>query len=103
MRRRAMLGSAFILLAYAAACQGGGSPGIGLPPAVIAPGAISREDEAEARRLVEAAEASMEARRFLEALRTTATVIDSFPASSVSGAALLLSARAELELEAYER
>jgi len=46
---------------------------------------------------------SFEARRFLEALRSTSAVIDSFPASSVSGDALLLSARAELELGAFDR
>jgi ABC-type branched-subunit amino acid transport system substrate-binding protein len=45
----------------------------------------------------------MAARRYLEALRATATVIDSFPASSVSGDALLLSALAELEVGAYDR
>jgi hypothetical protein len=50
-----------------------------------------------------AAEVSFEARRFLEALRATTTVIESFPASSVSGDALFLSARAELELGAFDR
>jgi ABC-type branched-subunit amino acid transport system substrate-binding protein len=85
------------------ACQGGGGSATGPPPTVIAPGSISREDEAEARRLLEAAQVSFEARRFLEALRATTTVIDSFPASSVSGDALFLSARAELELGAVDR
>jgi ABC-type branched-subunit amino acid transport system substrate-binding protein len=85
------------------ACQSGGGSESGPPPTVIAPGSISREDEAEARRLLAAAEVSFEARRFLEALRATGTVIESFPASSVSGDALLLSARAELELGAFDR
>jgi hypothetical protein len=85
------------------ACQSGGVPVSEVPPTVIAPGSVSREDEAEARRLLASAEVSFEARRFPEALRTVATVIDSFPASSVSGDALLLSARAALELGDLER
>ncbi len=103
MRRRAVLCGACVLLSYAGACQGGGGSTSGLPPTVLAPGTISREDEAEARRLMQSAATSFDARRFLEALRTTSTVIDRFPASSVSGDALLMSARAELELEAFER
>ncbi|MGE0159233.1 MAG: ABC transporter substrate-binding protein [Gemmatimonadales bacterium] len=86
------------------ACRaGGGGSSNELPPVVVAAGRISREDEAAARRLMQSAEASFEGRRFLEALRTTSAVVDSFPSSSVSGDALLLTARAELELEAFDR
>src|SRR5688572_28161349 len=96
---------AALLLAWAlGSCQSGGAgPVGGLPPTVIAPGAISAQDQAEARRLMQSAEASFAARRLPEALRTTALVIDSFPASSVSGDALFLTARAELELGELER
>ena len=46
---------------------------------------------------------AFQARRFLELLRTTSELMERFPGSSVSGAALLLSARAELEVGAPER
>jgi len=91
--------AALLLVWAVGGCQSGGAgPVGGLPPAVIAPGAISGGDEAEARRLMQSAEASFAARRFAEVVRTTAVVIDNFPASSVSGDALLLTARAQLEL-----
>ncbi len=96
--------AALALACVVGACQSGGAgSGVGLPPAVIAPGSISSADQAEARRLLEAAETSFAARRFPEALRATAVVIDRFPASAVSGDALLLTARAELELGALAR
>lgn len=74
-----------------------------LPPAVVAAGPISREDRAEAERLYQSAQTSFEARRYLEVLRTTSELLERFPASEVSGEALLLSARAELEAGAAER
>jgi ABC-type branched-subunit amino acid transport system substrate-binding protein len=82
---------------------GGPGPGGELSPPVLASGAISRADQAEAERLMRSAEVSFEARRFLEALRTTADLMDRFPAATVSGEALLLSARAELAGGAPER
>jgi branched-chain amino acid transport system substrate-binding protein len=87
------------------ACQavGGTPPGRPLPPPVIAPGQISRADQAEAAQLMRSAWASFEARRHLEVLRTTAEILDRYPASDVSGEALLLGARAELALGAGER
>ncbi|HUF74707.1 MAG TPA: ABC transporter substrate-binding protein [Longimicrobiales bacterium] len=95
---------AWLCLALSA-CQMAGpatsGPG-GVPPVVVAQGDISRAEQAEAERLLESAEASFEARRFLEALRTTAELLERYPASSVSGEAVLLSARAELEAGAAE-
>ena len=87
------------------ACQIAGGTGVGreLPPPVLAPGAITRADEAEAERLMRSAEVSFEARRYLEALRTTSELMQRYPASSVSGDALLLSARAELAVGEGER
>ncbi|MDH3423732.1 MAG: hypothetical protein OEN00_12125 [Gemmatimonadota bacterium] len=70
---------------------------------VLAPGTSTQAEDAEAAGLYRSAEGSFEARRFLEALRTTADLMERFPSSSVSGSALLLSARAELELGAPER
>jgi hypothetical protein len=96
--------AALLLACALGACQSGAAgPAGGVPAVVIAPGAISRQDEEEARRQLLSAEASFAARRFPEALRTAAVVIDRYPASSVSGDALLLSARAELELGEMER
>lgn len=70
---------------------------------VLASGSLSPAEEAEAQSLYRDAEASYEARRFFEVLRTTSDLIDRFPSSSVSGAALLLSARAEVQVDAPER
>jgi ABC-type branched-subunit amino acid transport system substrate-binding protein len=70
---------------------------------VLSPGDISRAEDAEASRLYRSAEGSFEDRRFLEVLRTTTDLMERFPSASVSGAALLLSARAEFELGAAER
>jgi ABC-type branched-subunit amino acid transport system substrate-binding protein len=93
------------LIAAMTACQIAGGTGAGreLPPPVLAPGAITRGDEAEAQRLMRSAETSFEARRHLEALRTIAELLERFPASTVSGEALLLSVRAELAVGAGER
>ena len=99
--RRASVWLGFALTA----CQitGGTGPGVELPPPVLAPGAVSRAEQAEAQRLLGSAEASFEARRFPEALRTAADLMERFPAADVSGEALLLSARAELALGSGER
>jgi hypothetical protein len=70
---------------------------------VLSQGTLSQAEEAEAARLYGSAEGSFEARRFLEVLRTTSDLLERFPSASVSGAALLLSARAELELGEPER
>lgn len=93
------------LLLALGACQvaGGAAPTRPLPPPVIAPGVITRGDQAEALRLLRDAEGSFEARRFLEVLRTTEELTRRFPASEVSGQALLLGARAELALGAPDR
>ena len=96
---------AWLCLALSA-CQmaGPGSTGPGgLPPVVVSQGDISRADQAEAARLFVSAQASFEARRFLEVLRTTAELLERYPSSRVSGEAVLLSARAELEAGAPDR
>lgn len=101
---------ALVLSLSVSGCQMAG-PGTAAAPGsleggdepVVATGIISGPDEAEARRLYESAEASFAARRFFEVLRTTTDLIDRFPASTVSGAALLLSARAELEVGEAEQ
>jgi len=80
-----------------------GPVGSGPPEPVLAPGTISRAEDAEARRLYLSAESSFESRRFMEVLRTTSDLMERYPSSSVSGAALLLSARAELGAGASER
>lgn len=87
------------------ACQIAGGTGAAreLPPPVLARGAITRADEAEAQRLMRSAQTSFEARRYLEALRTTSELMERYPSSSVSGDALLLSARAELAVGSGER
>lgn len=100
-------GRALIWVAAAAgACQLAAPEPSGPPSqarTVISPGPISRADQAEALGLFEAAEASFQARRFFEVLRSTTELIERFPASDVSGDALLLSARAELEVGERER
>jgi ABC-type branched-subunit amino acid transport system substrate-binding protein len=74
-----------------------------VPPAIVSQGPISRADREAAERLYQSALVSFEARRFLEALRTTSDLLDRYPSSDVSGDALLLSARAEAEAGAAER
>ncbi|HET9948000.1 MAG TPA: ABC transporter substrate-binding protein [Longimicrobiales bacterium] len=102
MRRRAPWWLAG--LAAAGACQVAGPGGGTLPPAVVQPGArLSGDEQEEAAGLLASAERSFEARRFFEVLRTTSDLLDRFPGSDVSGEALLLSARAELELDSVER
>jgi ABC-type branched-subunit amino acid transport system substrate-binding protein len=96
---------AWLCLALSA-CQMAGpvsaGPG-GLLPVVVAQGELSRADQAEAERLFVSAQVSFEARRYPEVLRTTAALLERYPSSSVSGAAVLLSARAELGAGAAER
>jgi ABC-type branched-subunit amino acid transport system substrate-binding protein len=76
--------------------------GSGIPvatgPVIVAPGDLSDADEREAAQLWEAAQGSFDARRFFEVLRTTEELIQRFPASDVSGEALRLMARTELQL-----
>lgn len=102
MRGRLAVSLCLVVAACRMAGPGAGSGGA-LPAPVLAPGGLSRAEEAEARELYQSAQASFAARRFFEVLRTTADLMDRFPSSSVSGAALLLSARAELEVDAPER
>ncbi len=94
----------FLLLA---ACQmagpGTARPGGALSDPVLVQGTLSRAEEAEAERLFSSAEESFRSRRFFEVVRTTTDLMDRFPSSEVSGAALLLTARAELELGAPDR
>jgi ABC-type branched-subunit amino acid transport system substrate-binding protein len=96
------LAAALALSACRLAGPGGAEPA-GRTSVVLAPGPISVADQAEARRLYRSAEASFAARRFFEVLRTVADLTERFPASDVSGDALLLGARAELALGAGER
>jgi hypothetical protein len=74
-----------------------------LSTVIVAPGPISRDQQAEAAQLWFSAQRSFEARRFREALRSTSDLLSRFPASDVSGEALRLSAKAELEVDAVER
>lgn len=90
-----------VLLLFGCQTVGGpraGDPDVGPAEVVVAPGAISASDEAEAARLLESARASFETRRFFEVLRTTDELLQSFPAARVSGEALRLSALAHLEV-----
>lgn len=74
-----------------------------LPPVVVQPGPITRAEQAEALRLFRVASSSFESRRYFEVLRTTSEILERFPASDVSGAAVLLTARAELQNGSAER
>jgi ABC-type branched-subunit amino acid transport system substrate-binding protein len=98
--RRAWGGVILALGVSQVACSLAGGTGAAgpLPPAVIAPGAISRAEQSEALQLMRSAETSFEARRFPEVVRTTEELTQRFPSADVSGAALLLEARAELEM-----
>jgi ABC-type branched-subunit amino acid transport system substrate-binding protein len=88
------------------ACQGTGTGGpvVGPdgvappPPVIVAPGPISNDDQREARALYASAQASAEAARHFEALRTIEDLLTRFPASDVSGEALRLSAEAQLAI-----
>jgi ABC-type branched-subunit amino acid transport system substrate-binding protein len=75
----------------------------GPPLVIVRPGPITRDQQAEAVQLWFAAQRSFQARRYLEVLRTTSDLLSRFPASDISGEALLLSARAELEVGASDR
>jgi len=90
---------AWLCLALSA-CQlsgpGAAGPG-GRPEVVVSQGPISRAEQAEARQLLESAQASFEARRFFEVLRTTDELLERYPSSEVSGDALLLSVSAAAE------
>jgi branched-chain amino acid transport system substrate-binding protein len=66
-------------------------------PVVVSPGSISGDEQRAAAELFAAAQVSFEGRRFFEVIRTTEDLVERFPASDVSGAALELSARAHLE------
>ncbi|MGD8872109.1 MAG: ABC transporter substrate-binding protein [Gemmatimonadota bacterium] len=106
MRGRLALISCFCLVAGACQMAGPGTAGPaagGRAAPVVSPGPITRAEEAEADELYRSAETSFESRRFFEVLRTTQDLLDRFPSASVSGAALLLSARAELEVGAADR
>jgi len=86
-------------------CQTVGGPHVGAgadepagpPPVIVASGTLSGGEREEANRLWLSAQRSFEARRFLEAIRTSLDLVDRFPASEVSGEALRLTARAYAE------
>jgi ABC-type branched-subunit amino acid transport system substrate-binding protein len=86
-------------------CQTVGGPHVGAgadepvgpPPVIVASGTLSGGEREEANRLWLSAQRSFEARRFLEAIRTSLDLVDRFPASEVSGKALRLTARAYAE------
>lgn len=68
-----------------------------LDPVVVAPGAITEADEAAAAALLADARRSFASRRMFEVVRRVDELLERYPASTVSGDALLLSARARLE------
>jgi len=103
MRGRLALAACVLAAACAMAGPGTGGARGPLPTPVLSDAPLTREEEAEAERLYASAQASYEARRFFEVLRTTSELMERYPGSSVSGAALLMSARAELEAGAGER
>jgi ABC-type branched-subunit amino acid transport system substrate-binding protein len=72
-------------------------------PVVVVSGPTTDAQQREAAELLERAEDSFEANRFLESLRLTNELLDRFPTSDASGAALLLSARAESGAGSAER
>lgn len=69
-------------------------PGADLPAVVVEPGAISAADERAARELLASAQASFDANRHFEALRTAEELLEAYPASEASGEALRLTALA---------
>jgi ABC-type branched-subunit amino acid transport system substrate-binding protein len=72
-------------------------------PVVVVSGPITDAQQREAAELLDRAEASFEANRFLESLRLTNELLERFATSDASGAALLLSARAESGAGSAER
>ena len=80
-----------------------GASDAGVAEPIVSPGPISRAEQREAAELYEGAQSSFEGLRFLEVLRLTADLLRRLPASDVSGAALLLNAKAEYEAGALER
>lgn len=66
-------------------------------PVVVSPGPISAEEQRAAEELFEGVQLSFEAGRFSEVFRMAEDLVERFPASDVSGAALEMSARAHLE------
>jgi ABC-type branched-subunit amino acid transport system substrate-binding protein len=105
MRGRLALAVAVCALATACTMAGPGTGGArgSLPTPVLSSAPITTAEEAEAERLYASAQASFEANRYFEVLRTTTDLLERYPGSAVSGAALLMSARAELEVGAAER
>jgi len=81
--------AACVFAAACAAAGGAGGPSRSSRP-VLAEGPITRADEAEAERLYASAQSSFDQRRFFEVLRTTSELMERFPGSTVSGAALLM-------------
>jgi len=83
------------------ACQGAG-PGAagtdGVTPVVVSRQPITRTEEEAAQALYQTAQASFQARRYFEVLRTTSDLLERYPSSSVSGDALLLTLRAQVEV-----
>lgn len=102
VRARAGVSLCLVLAGCQLASPGSAGPVDG-EPAVLEAGPISRAEQEEALRLYRSAEASFAARRHQEVLRTTADLTERFPASDVSGDAVLLGARAEVALGAAER
>ncbi len=96
---------AWLCLALSACQVAGPAPSVpgGPAPVVVSRAPVTGVQQSEARALYQSAEESFAARRFFEVLRTTAELVDRYPSSDVSGDALLLSARAELEVGANER
>jgi hypothetical protein len=107
-RARLALGRFLFVALLLGGCRTVGGPGSGepdsvLPPVVVAPGAVTPAAEADAEELWASAQASAEARRFFEVLRTTEEILARFPASSVSGRALRMTALAELEVDSLAK
>ena len=73
-----------------------GGPGLDVP-VVVSPGPISAVEQGVAEELFAEAQLSFDAGRFSEVFRIAEDLIERFPASDVSGAALEMSARARLE------
>ncbi|MGY8778855.1 MAG: hypothetical protein ACKVIN_12115, partial [Longimicrobiales bacterium] len=63
----------------------------------MSPGPISAEEQRAAEELFAGVQLSFEAGRFSEVFRMAEDLVERFPASDVSGAALEMSARAHLE------
>lgn len=70
----------------------------GPSPLIVVPGVVSDSDQKEANRLWLSANASFEIRRFPQVILTSLEIVNSFPASEVSGEALWLIARAHFEM-----